>query len=714
MKKQALNHLQAARHRLPLLAAMIGTLAISAALAPADAQRRQFDDTTTVTLVEVPVQVTVDGDPLKTLTKDNFEIVEGRKKQDIVSFEMVDLSVTEIEQAADIPVAARRHFLALFDLSTTDPQAISRAQEAASDLILNGLHPTDLVGVATYSQAKGPQLILGFTPDRNQVRQAIYALGIAEAGRRGNVDPLGLVIGDLDSDPSEAQGTAGSGFDAQAELEEQRTATSHMRAREAMDQQKNDLAAMTSSLESIANMLSAVEGRKHVLFLSEGFDSTVLTGTSGMSPAEQQRMMDQAAAAGEGRSWEVDNDERFGNSEAQGAMRRMADTFRAADAVIQTIDIGGLVAGTHNKNADGLFYMANETGGEMFTNYNDLGTAMGEMLQRTSVTYLIGYQPKDLKYDGEFRKIEVRLKGAPRGARAVHRPGYYPTRPYDQQSPMERRLRIAQQVIGGQEGGSIGLSALATPFPVSGQKSYVPVLLEVNGKEVMGAQKDGVMTVDIYAYAQDSEGIVRDFFARRLGLDLGQAAAQLQQTGLKYYGHLDLNPGEYTLRVLVRNEATGASGLEVSTLEVPDVAGGEIALVPPLAAEPIGKWVLAREQEGDQREGVEFPFLMDNQPFLPSARPNVQPGAALPLYLFAFNTGEGSLTATAQILTNEGEVKPAEIQLANDSGAAGVAKLGAQVKPGKLNPGDYTLLVTLRNRASSEQASASLPFRVGR
>ncbi|REJ73887.1 MAG: VWA domain-containing protein [Acidobacteria bacterium] len=696
---------------------MLGLLAVALLLAAASslAQRRQFDDTTTVTLVEVPVQVVVDGDPLKGLTKDNFEIVEGRKKQDIVSFEMVDLSVTEQEVAnTDIPVAARRHFLALFDLSSTDPQSIVRAQKAASELVLDGLHPTDLVAVATYSQSRGPQLVLGFTPDRNQIRQAFYALGVVEAGRQANVDPLGLVVGDLDADPGEAAQTAGAGFDAQAELQDQRTATAHMRSREAMDQAKNDLAAMTSSLEAIAGMLAAVEGRKHVLFLSEGFDSSVLTGTSGMSPQEQQRMMEEAAKAGEGRTWEVDNDARFGNSEAQGAMRRMADAFQAADAVIQTIDIGGLVAGTHNKNADGLFYMANETGGEMFTNYNNLGSAMQEMLQRTSVTYLLGYQPKDLEYDGKFRNIEVKLKNAPRGARVTHRPGYYPTRPYDQQSPMERRLRIAQKVVGGEEGGAIGLSALATPFPVPGQKSYVPVLLELEGQSLTAGQSEGVLPVEIYAYAQDSEGTVRDFFARPLGLDVGQTGPLLKQTGLKYFGHLDLNPGEYTLRVLVRNAATGASGLEVTTLEVPDTTSANLSLVPPLAPEPIGTWVLAREEEGEQREGVEFPFMMEGQPFLPAAHPTVAKGGTLPLYLFAHNAGAGSLTASAQVITADGDVEPAEISLANDAGnASGVSRLAAEFQAGSLAPGEYTLLVTVRNLATSQQANASLPIRIG-
>ena len=68
----------------------------------------------------------------------------------------------------------------------------------------------------------------------------------------------------------------------------------------------------------------------------------------------------------------VDFDNRYGNTELQQAVNDMLERFRRADCVIQAVDIGGLRAGadisesTHTTGQDSLFYMANETGGELF------------------------------------------------------------------------------------------------------------------------------------------------------------------------------------------------------------------------------------------------------------------------------------------------------------------------------------------------------------
>ena len=79
--------------------------------------------------------------------------------------------------AAAVPLAGAPQFLLLFDLAFSDPKAVVKAREAARDLVLKGLRPADLVAVATYSAAHGPQLLLGFTSDRRQVDAALDALG---------------------------------------------------------------------------------------------------------------------------------------------------------------------------------------------------------------------------------------------------------------------------------------------------------------------------------------------------------------------------------------------------------------------------------------------------------------------------------------------------------------------------------------------------------
>ena len=98
-------------------------------------------------------------------------------------------------------------------------------------------------------------------------------------------------------------------------------------------------------------------------------------------------------------------------------------------------------------------------------------------------------------------------------------------------------------------------------------------------------------------------GAVHDFVAQTLGLDVAKAGAQLRQSGLKFFGHVDLYPGDYTIRVMVRNGVTGASSLRVVPVRVPAFAEAGPFLLPPFFPEAPGKWLMAREARA--RAGAE-------------------------------------------------------------------------------------------------------------
>ena len=117
----------------------------------------------------------------------------------------------------------------------------------------------------------------------------------------------------------------------------------------------------------------------------------------------------------------IDNDQRYGNTGLQGDINRMLDEFRRADCVIQAVDIGGLratadAAGGQARvsGQEGLFYMANETGGELFKDANNLGKQLERVLERTSVTYLLTFERSDLKLDGAYHRLRVKAKLPPR------------------------------------------------------------------------------------------------------------------------------------------------------------------------------------------------------------------------------------------------------------------------------------------------------------
>src|SRR5829696_7041889 len=96
-----------------------GLMAASLGLAPGPAAAQTFTESTDVTVVEIPVQVVKDGEPVRGLTAADFEVFDGRKKVPVTGFEVLDLAVPApagSAAAAQVPVSARRHFLMLFDL----------------------------------------------------------------------------------------------------------------------------------------------------------------------------------------------------------------------------------------------------------------------------------------------------------------------------------------------------------------------------------------------------------------------------------------------------------------------------------------------------------------------------------------------------------------------------------------------------------------------
>jgi len=227
-----------------------------------------------------------------------------------------------------------------------------------------------------------------------------------------------------------------------------------------------------------------------------------------------------------GETWKVDSEARFGSTRTQNDMEKMLEEFRRADCVIQAVNIGGLRVGGDQRSRiageAGLLLMAKDTGGELFQNFNNLGEAMGQMLDRTSVTYVLTFQP-DVKADGSYRRIDVRLKNAPRGARLVHRPGYYAPKPYAERAGMEKQLSAAEAIVGGHEAGGLDMSVLVAPFrPLSG-KAYVPVLIEVSGASLLAGVSGDLAAAEVYVYAFDADGHVRDFVVQSVGLDLKKA-----------------------------------------------------------------------------------------------------------------------------------------------------------------------------------------------
>lgn len=678
----------------------------------------QFAETTDVVVVEVPVQVLAkDGTPVRGLTAADFEVYEGRKKLPVTGFEVLDLEVAPADMAvADMPTAARRHFLMLFDLSFAEPKSIIKARQAAADVV-DALHPTDLVAVATYAQSTGPQLVLGFTPDRRQAKLALETLGLPELVDR-TPDPLRMVMTEMREQVESKGASAGTEkrFNPEEAVLEHLEGLYRESDRANQVVMQNKVKALTRSFADLARLMAGIQGRKHVVYLSEGFDSTILSGT-----VEDTEQGDMAAAAASGEIWNVDSEKRFGSTSAMNDVEQMLESFRRSDCAIQAVDIGGLrdsgdVQGSRPRGKDALIQMARGTGGEIYENFNDLSTAMDKMLQKTSVTYVLAVQPENVKFDGAYHKLRVELKNGKNG-RVVHRPGYYGPKPAAQQNPMERLFATASQVMGGEDSGPIATAAMAAPFYLAGSTTaYVPVVIEVDGRGLLAGKQGATLPAEVFIYAMDQNGSVQDFLTQTLGLDLSKVQGALQQSGMKFFGHLDLPPGRYSLRVLVRNGTTGAYGLRVLPLEVPAFANAEPVLLPPFFPEPAGKWLMVREQPRGQQKEVPYPFMLKDQPYIPASIPVLGPGQEAQVSLVGYNLGAGDVQVRTQVVGADGkEVAPGELKVLGRERevTGGPQRMVATFKPPNLQPGEYTLRVTLSTGGEPETSSARFVVKGG-
>jgi VWFA-related protein len=688
-----------------LLAAGAG---VRAAPQPPDPKLGSFSESTEVTVVQVPVQVVRDGGPVQGLTAADFAVFDGRKPQKVTGFEVLDLSARQGPAVASIPPALRRHFLMLFDLAFSEPKSVIKARQMVREM-LPALHPSDLVAVATYSNSRGPRIAVGFTSDRRQVLQAIDTLGLPELVDR-NPDPLSLIAADLQQ---QRAGGSAARQEAQAAALENAKDFTKLSERANREQQQAIAAALARSFSDLARLLDSVHGRKQVIYLSEGFDTALLLGTE-----DQKAQADMADLSIHGQGYLIDSDKRYGDTRGANVLEKMMEQFRRSDCIIQAVDIGGLRAqgdlGPARASGEGtLFAMAHDTGGELYRNFNDLAAAMNQVLKKTSITYVLSFQPDEIKHDGSYHKLRVELKNGPatKGAQIFFRPGYYAPKPYRQQTATERTLAAAENVIGGGDSGAVGMAVLTAPFRVAGDKAYVPVVIEADGASLMAGSSGDALPTEIYAYAISASGSIQDYFTQSLRFDLAKVAPALRQGGIKFYGHLDLPPGEYNVRVLVRNGGTGAYGLRSQPLVVPAFAEPAAVLLPPFFPEAPGHWLMVREAGRGEQQTAPYPFVMQERAYIPSSRPVLAAGQDAAVALVGYNLPAGGLKAEARVLAADGkDLGEGDLKIGRreNPDAAGEDRLTATFRPpASLVPGEYQLVIVLTDAQGVAHNSAT-------
>ena len=302
---------------------------------------------------------------------------------------------------------------------------------------------------------------------------------------------------------------------------------------------KNRSESTLSALEAIARHLAGIPGRKNLIWVSSAFPLSFDDGFGTRSMYREVSIATRAIADANVSIYPVD---------ARGLMGSAAVVARKP------------ISGTLQANMpalDSMQMLAERTGGVVYTNTNDLGRAISRAAADARLTYTLGYYPSNVKWDGHFRRLSVKVRRP--GVNVRHRSGYLALPPPPETAD-SRQYALVRALASP-------LNAIALPLTVSLEPAP-------NG-ELTATLKLSASAIGLSQTAPDVwEGSVDVAIAQALpGGQLARAADvtvplrfttamrdQALREGLNLNRRVRPNPEAHSLRVAVRDPATGAIG----------------------------------------------------------------------------------------------------------------------------------------------------------
>lgn len=257
--------------------------------------------------------------------------------------------------------------------------------------------------------------------------------------------------------------------------------------------------------------------------------------------------------------------------------------------------------------------------------------------------------------------------------------------------------RSAALLMSGQQGGSVGVSALAVPVAASSSGVRLFFIVDIDGSTLLAGVEGQTLPVEISVYALNPEGRVGGALTETFTLDVERAAEELVGGGIKFFGSLDLAPARYTLRVLVRNVQVGTFGLVEVKRAVPAAGEPFAFLSPPLVPESAEAWLLAREASAEPGPPALHPFEFLGAAAVPATAPVLLTGVASRFWVLARGVAPATTSYLVRVLDVGGrEVARATAALVTrgESPMAGASALLLEATLPALAPGQYGIEVS--------------------
>lgn len=540
----------------------------------------------------VPVRVVVrdsDGNAVANLHREDFQLFEDGKPQIISNFTVetpAALSGSATAAAENQPGASSaapaapdflppaRFVALLFDDPHLKLQDLMQARIAAGNYIDKYLAPTDRVAIFTVSG----QTQTDFTDDRAKIHEKLSALlprtvtagdpsepadcpdmdyyEAVEIQDHHDRDVTNVATQDSAVCLEQMSGQSPSTPAAQAALSQQAQALAESTALRIENEGDAQVVYALRRLREVVQRMSELPGQRSIVLISPGF----------IYPNREQEFNDLVDHAIRGSVF-------INTLDARGLY-----TPDLGDISRETSDPDPLTAGYRQRihlageasQLSALLELASDTGGQSFHDNNDLAVGFRQIVSAPGAYYLLAFVPPNLKYDGRFHSLKVELAGSRKYAIQA-RKGFYA--PRHGETPEQVAARDIEEALFSQEeqrGVPVGLQTQF--YKTDPADAKLAVLAHVDLAHLRfdktGDRNDNDLTV--VAAVFDRNGNFVTGTQKVIEMKLRDATlAKLSRSGVTVRTNFDVKPGDYIVRLVVRDANASQLGAESGTVEIP-------------------------------------------------------------------------------------------------------------------------------------------------
>ena len=688
--------------------------------------------TATAVLVDVVVRDRR-GQPVTDLTPADFEVFEDGVLQDIGAVTLYTPEGVRPSPAGAAPSAPTpapvtptakpetepppEPIIALvFDRLT--PEARAFAHKAALGYIGQAGESKSLVGVF------GIDLSLityqTYTRDPARLRKAVEDVGVrstaqfeSQAGKArelatqaaGAAGNLGVLAGGGQAAAQAAQGGAGAGAaDAIAADMQRRT----LETFEMLERDQQGLST-SNALLAVVNGMRALRGRKSVIFFSEGVAIPANVAARFRSVIDTANRANVSIYAMDAAGLRTESTSKETRDNINAAAQRTLQRNPTTDVV------GAPMTEALERNEDllrrdphsGLGQLADETGGILIRNTNDLTGGFRRIDQDMRNYYMLSYVPKNDRLDGNFRNIAVKVKRG--GTEVAARKGYYAVPSTGAMPVMSFEAPALVLLEATPVPNAFPVRVTALKFPERGRLGLTPVLVSVPASNLTFRP-----TEDASSYRAEFTILVRFKNAAKEVVDKMsqnyvltgpmERLESVKQGNVLFYREPELQPGIYSMEAIVHDALGERASVRFATVEQSKADDNTLR-----ASNLV--LVGSAERVAGTNQPLNNPFLVGDMLLYPNMGEPVRKSATPELgFFFAVYPGKGAKPqATLEVLQNGAALAKLPLPL-GDADAAGRIQQVSRLPTAALAAGTYDLHLVITQE--QQQLSRSTIVRI--